>query len=688
MSEDELQHPKMFFGEDGTLFLNFGEYGRQIELASFSGDGTKLLAVKEVGTATIVDAATQSVLGEIRPTSPLAGIEGKSPFTGPFRVFIESVALNHDGSLALLGLNDGTAGIYSTQDGSRLVTFCHPGTQPAENWCVIRTVNFSPDGSLALVGFPRRSVGVWRTLDHTLIRFLTTSNPDRLFKIPFVRDTFASSVAASQDNQHIFAGFADMTAALWNLESGEVSFEAVQHAEDILNLWIDNQHIRWATTGGSVWESMAPTDAALLLATGESWTSAQFSSDGERLMVRTLSGAIKQWSIDGNSESLVPDNFYLSEVFHLSNAQTEVYGKKNELTLYVAGEKQIAICTQDNTIYVDHPIKVQGLAVSPLEDIMATWGQSKSIELWHVPEGQHLHSLAHNDGVGSLCFSADGNLLAVGVLGQGGPGAIRPVYVWDVDAGKLLCELKGHTHQVHALAFYPDGNRLVSASLDRTVRLWDLSHKMSDRSFEISCIRYDDLDFYKIAVLSNGRMLIFRRYGLEVWNERKLLEIPIPWDFRSQWHITEDEKSVVGSFKHQIIRTWSLETGQEMHGYQSDITRPESLPSAQFFTENFSRFQPRAGGYLWRTSAGNFVHVGDGPRGWVTPLTLHHGSQCVVLPGLTGAAVIDLQESQRLIALLPFEGMLRASCILPDQIRMLNSSGKLFNTSQSVYGNA
>jgi len=33
--------------------------------------------------------------------------------------------------------------------------------------------------------------------------------------------------------------------------------------------------------------------------------------------------------------------------------------------------------------------------------------------------------------------------------------------------------LRGHTAYVHALAFAPDGTRLVSASGDFTIRVWD-----------------------------------------------------------------------------------------------------------------------------------------------------------------------------------------------------------------------
>jgi WD40 repeat protein len=47
------------------------------------------------------------------------------------------------------------------------------------------------------------------------------------------------------------------------------------------------------------------------------------------------------------------------------------------------------------------------------------------------------------------------------------------VRVWDAQQGTLLTTLTGHAGPVYAVAFSPDGTRLVTASGDRTARLWD-----------------------------------------------------------------------------------------------------------------------------------------------------------------------------------------------------------------------
>src|SRR5205807_2496193 len=49
----------------------------------------------------------------------------------------------------------------------------------------------------------------------------------------------------------------------------------------------------------------------------------------------------------------------------------------------------------------------------------------------------------------------------------------KVVRVWDLQADQEALTLRGHTDAVMGVAFSPDGEQIVSCSLDGTVRVWD-----------------------------------------------------------------------------------------------------------------------------------------------------------------------------------------------------------------------
>jgi WD40 repeat protein len=109
-----------------------------------------------------------------------------------------------------------------------------------------------------------------------------------------------------------------------------------------------------------------------------------------------------------------------------------------------------------------------------------------------------------HDTVFAVVYSPDTTFIAT--AGLDGPYTGDPVEssvkIWDAKTGKLVATLKGHTNEVHCLAWTNDGKTLISGSSDHSIRTWNTT-KWEQTAVLLEHTSYVDA----IAISPNDRIL-------------------------------------------------------------------------------------------------------------------------------------------------------------------------------------
>jgi WD40 repeat protein len=103
------------------------------------------------------------------------------------------------------------------------------------------------------------------------------------------------------------------------------------------------------------------------------------------------------------------------------------------------------------------------VAFSPSGDTVATSGDH--FHLWDLRTDQVRSLIGHQETVTSIEFSPDGQMLLSGSLD-------RTVKLWSVRDGILVRSFTGHQGGINAISFAPDGQHFASVGNDGTSRLW------------------------------------------------------------------------------------------------------------------------------------------------------------------------------------------------------------------------
>lgn len=272
------------------------------------------------------------------------------------------------------------------------------------------------------------------------------------------------TVAFSPDGRSLVSGSDDNTIKLWDVSNGREIRTLKGHGEVVRSVAFspDSHSVATGNSDGTLklWDVVSGRELRTLSGHSEAVRSVAFSPDGRSLISGSDDKTVKLWDVSNGREirTLKGHGEAVSAVVFSPDGKIVASGSYDgTLKLWDEANGKVV-----RTIKVNMDLP-QAVVFSP-NGRTIVWCGDNYIKLWDAASGRELRTL---NGLNAVAFSPDGQRIVSG-------GDLNTLMLWNAVSGKKIKTLS-HNGFVRAVAFSPDGLNLVSGSSDSTIKLWGTS---------------------------------------------------------------------------------------------------------------------------------------------------------------------------------------------------------------------
>ncbi len=191
-----------------------------------------------------------------------------------------------------------------------------------------------------------------------------------------------------------------------------------------------------------------------------------FTPDGTNLVSGSFDKTIKLWQVaTGQLVRTFTDS--LKGVFALA------VSPDGKLLASGSWDETIALwdlasgaCIQNLT---QHQSSVRSLAISPDSKTLVSGSFDRTIVLWQLPAGTVQTTIVDLEPIAAISLSANGKFF----VSTGDDGTIK---LWSLATGEAIVESRANQHCIGSLAIDPDGQTLAAGTVNGYVVLWQLNN--------------------------------------------------------------------------------------------------------------------------------------------------------------------------------------------------------------------
>jgi WD40 repeat protein/serine/threonine protein kinase len=287
------------------------------------------------------------------------------------------------------------------------------------------------------------------------------------------------SLAVSPDGHKMASAGWSLPVQVRNARTGEDAVEFPDFRTIVFCVAWHGQRIAAAGGNGAlftvkVWDAQTRRELFALpeVRGGTEYIAVAYSPDGY-LVTGSKDGKVRAWDAENGQPVGTPGT-------HLRQILGVVFSPDGQYFASGSGDGKVKVWAWDPNRpgEIENPefecdARLPGVyvnvAFSPDSRWLATGGEGYTVRIQEVQTGRELEPLrGHTGDVCSVAFSPDGRWLATA-------GEDTTVRIWDTTTWKPRHTLRGHTGLVGSLVFIPQSQRLVSGSHDHTIKVWDMT---------------------------------------------------------------------------------------------------------------------------------------------------------------------------------------------------------------------
>lgn len=274
--------------------------------------------------------------------------------------------------------------------------------------------------------------------------------------------------------------------------------------------------------------------------------------------------------------------------------------------------------------------------------------------------------LGHLKGINSVAWFPDGQRIVTGSLDY-------TAKVYDAASGRELLALKGHSNGISSVAVSPDGQRIATGSEDHTAKLWE-----AESGRELLTLKGHNGPIWSIAISRDGQRIITGSFdgSTKVWEAasgKELLSLGGINPIRAV-AISPDGRRIITGSEDQTAKVWDAASGEELmtlKGHNSKLFSVAVSPDGSRIATGSDDHTAK----LWDAGSGREVLTLIGHNSAVLTLAFSlDGHEIVTGSWDKTAKVWDADTGKDLVTLKGHNAAVMSVAYSPDGKRVITGS--------------